>query len=170
MQHAYHTNILHVYYYDCADIRVDWQTYNILQEDSCVVDLITTIGTPFPRLTPTHSPTPTHAHSPSNPSLSSPSTHSSDVEQRHAGGKVEPGRSSDDHRMEPGQGSSYEDDGGDEESDSHSSEDGTEPVPVVCVLLRPHEGVQAEQPFSIHPPQMVCTCTVGPVAIYRIDE
>ena len=43
-----------------TEIRVDWQTYNILQEDGDLVDVITTIGPPFPKHTP--SPSPPHPH------------------------------------------------------------------------------------------------------------
>ena len=39
-----------------TEIRVDWQTYNILQEDSGLVDVITTIGSPFPKHTSSHPP------------------------------------------------------------------------------------------------------------------
>lgn len=98
-----------------ADIRVDWKTFNLLQEDSSLLDLIATIGDPFPRRTPTATPT------------------------------RPPGRST-----ASGGGEEDSGDGGVVESDST-----TEPGPLIRVMLRAHEGVEGDQPFTVQPTQMV---------------
>lgn len=123
------------YYIYChihTDIRIDWQVFNILQEDSDVVDLITTIGPPFPKNT----------HSPSHPAPSPPSIDTSTVDQRPCGG-VE---------------SRHNDSGHDGSSKGVSIDEEIEldSDPVVHVVLRGHEGVRAMKPFTIHPIQMVC--------------
>lgn len=137
---------MYMYMYVCAhtEIRVHWQVYNILQEDSDVVDLITTIGPPFPRHTPTHSP----AHP-------VPSTNTSSMDQRPGDG-MESGHSGD--GVELGCGDSSGGVSGEVECDSQS---GLESVPMVRVVLRAHEGVRANKLFTIHPTQMVgiLTCT-----------
>lgn len=117
-----------IYYKTHTDIRVDWQVFNIVQEDSDVVDLITTIGPAFPKYSPSHHP------APSPPSI---------VDQRPCDGVRDSG-------LEPGHGDT---------SESVREEFGLDSDPVVHVVLRGHEGVQANRPFTVHPTQMVCSLT-----------
>lgn len=95
--------------------------FSIIQEDSDVVDLITTIGPAFPKYSPSRHP------APFPPSI--------DVDQRPS-------------RLEPGHGDT---------NDSVREEFGLDSDPVVHVVLRGHEGTQANRPFTLHPKQMVCS-------------
>ena len=112
--------------------------YNILQEDDSLVDMITTIGHPFPRV-PHQSPPPPHTvHSALSP----------DEKLRSRCG-LDPGHGG--NGMEPGHSSTSE--GGDVE---YGSKPDVESSPIVRVFLRGHEGILANKPFSVHPTQMVC--------------
>ena len=143
------------YWFLCAEVRVDWQMFRVPREDKSgqLVDLITTIGTPFPRHTPSSPPhhhhvTPSHPHlhhkkPPAMPGLTpEPEPGRDGTETGLSGDGTESGEGSE--RVEPRQRS---------EDGSQSSQglDG----PVVRVFLRGHEGVPADRPFSIHPTQMV---------------
>ena len=111
--------------------------FNILQEDSDVVDLITTIGPPFPK----------HTHSPSHLAPSPPSI---DMDQRPCGG------------VESRHGDSGLELVHDDRSEgvSNDEEIGLDSDPVVHVVLRGHEGVPAAKPFTIQPVQMVCCLAI----------
>ena len=116
--------------------------FAVLEEDSDqVVDFITTIGTPLPRITPSHSP-----------HTSPPSQHRPRMESKQGGmesgqGGMVSGRGG----MEPGQGSG----GVGEEVQCVLESD-----PVVRVFLRGHEGVRVDHPFTVHQTQMVGTVLV----------
>ena len=115
---------------------MDWQVFNILEEESTLVDVVSTIGPHFPR------------HTPSPPHLVSSSPPHSDKDSS-SGGQGWGGSSA---RVEPGHNSTTSDAREGEECDSHSV---MEPDPVVCVFLRPHEGTRANKPFTLNPTQMV---------------
>lgn len=131
--------LIHSYIY--PEIRVDWQMYNMLEEDRNVVDLITTIGPSFPRQSAPHSP--------SRPLNSTPSSR---MRQVISGCGMVSAHSGD--GMEPGHATTSDCVGGDTECDSNTD---MELSPIVRVFLRGHEGVPASKPFSVHPTQMVCS-------------
>ena len=135
---------------------MDWQVFTALQGDDGgqLVDLISTIGTPFPRHTSSHSPphhiTASHPHNSHTPltGLGLTSNVGGGTEPGHSRDGIESGQSGDGmesgqcgDEMEPGQN-------GDEVEDELED-------PVVHVFLRGHEGVRADTPFSVHPTQMV---------------
>lgn len=101
-----------------------------------MVDLITTIGPPFPKYT----------HSPSHTAPSPPSIDMSTVDRKPSGG------------VKSGHNGSEMESGHDDSSKGVITDDkvGLNSDPVVQVVLRGHEGVQATKPFTVHPTQMVC--------------
>lgn len=135
---------------------MDWQVFTALQGDNGgqLVDLISTIGTPFPRHASSHSSphhiTASHPHNSHTPltGLGLTSNVGGGTEPGHSQDGMESGQSRDgmesgqcEDKMEPGQN-------GDEA-------EGELEDPVVRVFLRGHEGVRADRPFSVHPTQMV---------------
>ena len=98
-----------------AAIRIDWTAFNIPQEDKKLVDLLTYIGEPFPKVS-------------SVPTSNCCSTDSLDTAV-----------------------SADERDGvsGDERGSGAVTDT------LIKVLLNPHEGIPCEEPFNIHPKQMV---------------
>ena len=140
---------------------MDWQVFNVLQEDSGqLVDCITTIGTPFPRHTPSHSPPhPITAPPPhdSQPSHSGPIPRAAGLipDSEHGTDGTESGQSR--GGMEPSNGG------------VGVSQSVLESGPVVRVFLRSHEGVRADGPFCVHPVQMVsdAPCQIPSIAPFR---
>lgn len=113
-------------------IRISWQTFNILDQDETLLDMFTYIGDPFPRQTSTASLFTKH---PSTDSL-----------------EVLPPPSSDGIAPHPVSGTTHEDvstlEGSREELDGDEGA-------LFRVTLTTHEGVASNEPFDVHPKQMV---------------
>ncbi|NXL51675.1 DLEC1 protein, partial [Podilymbus podiceps] len=119
------------------DIRLDWETYNQEQDDKKLVDLLMFFGDPFPPKDVDEDET-----------ASAGSTSESEIVLKLDQTSVPHGR------IYPALQTT------DESSDSDSKEKeviAQEPTiqKLVSVLIRPHEGVPADSPYSITPRQIV---------------
>ncbi|NXN91997.1 DLEC1 protein, partial [Rhinopomastus cyanomelas] len=120
------------------DIRLDWEIYNQVQDDKKLVDLLLCFGDPFPL-----------KDSDENETTSVGSTSEPEVVLKL-----------DQTAFPCGRSVSLASQPTDEPSDSDSSEKGVsaqDPTvqKVVSVLIRPHEGVPADSPYSVTPRQIV---------------
>ncbi|KFV90050.1 Deleted in lung and esophageal cancer protein 1, partial [Eurypyga helias] len=118
------------------DIRLDWEIYNQEQNDEKLVDLLMFFGDPFPPKDTDENETPsTGTNSESEMVLKLDQT-------AVPGGSIYPASQTPDESL-----------GSDGKEEIVTQEPTVQKI--VSVLLRPHEGVPADNPFSIAPRQIV---------------
>ncbi len=127
-----------------ADIRVDWDMFNIVQNDNKYVDIIMPIGEAFPKASDLLGNT-------SEPTVSTPL--SRDCDTRLTSRSESSLLRSQKKNMLFNDLVSYSE----SKLDNTSADEGV-PLPnkqLITVFIKPHEGVRSANPFNIRPKQMV---------------